>query len=154
MGKMQCVLCLVMSDSLWPHGLQPVGLLSPWGFSRILEWVAMPSFRVSSQPRDWTQVSCIAGRFLTWWTIREAHVFCNKKFEMYAAGCSTRIQGRKPVIAHALSPQVIEQVTSFLQILVFPFILEMMVWCKICKIYNACLIVFSFAASWTETKNS
>ena len=31
--------------------------------ARILEWVAMPSFRRSSQPRDWTQVSCIAGRF-------------------------------------------------------------------------------------------
>ena len=26
----------------------------------ILEWVAMPSSRGSSQPRDWTQVSCIA----------------------------------------------------------------------------------------------
>ena len=29
---------------------------------RILEWVAMPSSRGSSQPRDRTQVSCIAGR--------------------------------------------------------------------------------------------
>ena len=28
----------------------------------ILEWVAISSFRGSSQPRDWTQV-CIAGRF-------------------------------------------------------------------------------------------
>ena len=33
----------------------------------VLEWVAMPSFRGSSQPRDWTQVSCIAGRFFTIW---------------------------------------------------------------------------------------
>ena len=31
----------------------------------ILEWVAMPSSRGSSQPRDPTQVSCIAGRFFT-----------------------------------------------------------------------------------------
>ena len=30
---------------------------------RILEWVAMPSSRGSSQPRDRTQVLCIAGRF-------------------------------------------------------------------------------------------
>ena len=30
---------------------------------RILEWVAMPSSRGSSQPRDRTQVSCIAVRF-------------------------------------------------------------------------------------------
>ena len=35
---------------------------------RILEWVAMPSSRGSSQPRDWTLVSyssCIAGQFFT-----------------------------------------------------------------------------------------
>ena len=30
---------------------------------RILEWVAIPFFRGSSQPRDPTQVSCFAGRF-------------------------------------------------------------------------------------------
>ena len=33
--------------------------------ARILEWVAMPSSRGSSQPRDGIQVSCIAGRFFT-----------------------------------------------------------------------------------------
>ena len=33
--------------------------------ARILEWVAMPSFRGYSQPRDQTQVSHIAGRFFT-----------------------------------------------------------------------------------------
>ena len=31
----------------------------------ILEWTAMPSSRGSSQPRDQTQVSHVAGRFLT-----------------------------------------------------------------------------------------
>ena len=30
--------------------------------ARILEWVAMPSSRGTYQPRDPTQVSCIAGR--------------------------------------------------------------------------------------------
>ena len=30
--------------------------------ARILEWIAMPSSRGSSQPRDQTQVSCIPGR--------------------------------------------------------------------------------------------
>ena len=40
--------------------------------ARILEWVAFPFFRGSSQPRDWTQVSCIAGRFFTSWATREA----------------------------------------------------------------------------------
>ena len=33
--------------------------------ARILEWVAMPSSRGSSQPRDGTQISCIVGRFFT-----------------------------------------------------------------------------------------
>ena len=33
--------------------------------ARILEWVAMPFSRKSSQPRDQTRVSCIAGRFFT-----------------------------------------------------------------------------------------
>ena len=33
--------------------------------ARILQWVAIPSSRGSSQPRDQTQVSCTAGRFFT-----------------------------------------------------------------------------------------
>jgi len=33
--------------------------------ARILEWVAFPFFGASSQPRDQTQVSRIAGRFFT-----------------------------------------------------------------------------------------
>ena len=58
-----CVSCSVTSDSAI-HGLQPTSLLCPWNSSRrILEWVAFPFSRGSSRPRDWTQVSCIAGRF-------------------------------------------------------------------------------------------
>ena len=38
--------------------------------ARILEWVAMPSSRGLSQPRDWTQVSYIAGRLFTIWATR------------------------------------------------------------------------------------
>ena len=41
--------------------------------ARILEWVAFPFSRGSSQPRDWTQVSCITGGFFTSWATREAH---------------------------------------------------------------------------------
>ena len=40
--------------------------------ARILEWIAFPFSRGSSQPKDWTQVSCTAGRFFTSWTTREA----------------------------------------------------------------------------------
>ena len=59
----------VMFNSLWPHGLYTVhGILQ----ARILELVAFPFSRGSSQPRGWTQVSHIAGRFFTNWAIREA----------------------------------------------------------------------------------
>ena len=43
--------------------------------ARILEWVAFPFSRGSSQPRDQTQVSRIAGRFFTNWAIREAQEY-------------------------------------------------------------------------------
>ena len=39
--------------------------------ARILEWVAVPFSRGPSQPRDWSQVSCIAGGLCTIWTTRE-----------------------------------------------------------------------------------
>ena len=42
---------------------------------RILEWVAYPFSGGSSQPRNWTGVSCIAGRFFTNWAIREAVLY-------------------------------------------------------------------------------
>ena len=52
--------CSVVSDSLWPHGLQPqtplsMGILQ----ARILELIAMPFSRGSSQSRDQTQVSAL-----------------------------------------------------------------------------------------------
>ena len=40
--------------------------------ARILEWVAFPFSRASSQPRDRTQVSCIIAGFFISWAAREA----------------------------------------------------------------------------------
>ena len=40
--------------------------------ARILEWIALPFSRWSSQPRDQTQLSCIAGRLFTIWATKEA----------------------------------------------------------------------------------
>ena len=51
-----------------PPGTSVHGILQ----ERILEWVAVPSSRGSSKPRDGTQVSHIAGRFFTVWATREA----------------------------------------------------------------------------------
>ena len=57
---------------------------TPWtgslpGFSihgilqaRILEWIAISFSRGFSRPRDWTWVSCIAGRHFNLWTTRKA----------------------------------------------------------------------------------
>ena len=67
-----CVLshfsCVWLFVALWTAAHQaPLSV----GFSRktrILEWVAMPSSRGSSWPRDWTHVffsSCITDRFFT-----------------------------------------------------------------------------------------
>ena len=39
--------------------------------ARILEWVAISFSRRSSQPRDWTWVSCVVGRRFTIWGTRE-----------------------------------------------------------------------------------
>ena len=39
--------------------------------ARILEWVGFPFSGGSSQPRNPTGVSCLAGRFFTNWAIRE-----------------------------------------------------------------------------------
>ena len=51
-----------MSNSLQPHGILQ---------ARILEWVAVPYSRGSSWPRDWTLVSCVAGRYFIIWATRE-----------------------------------------------------------------------------------
>ena len=78
----------------WEFGTVVVQLLSyvqlfvtPWTIAhqvslameilqaRILEWVAMPSSRGSSQPRDWTQVSFITGGFFIVWATRESQEY-------------------------------------------------------------------------------
>ena len=57
----------VLSDSLQPQGL---GILQ----TRMLEWVAFPFSMGSSQPKNWTQVSCIAGGFFSSWATWEAQI--------------------------------------------------------------------------------
>ena len=48
-----------------PHCRLILYHLSHRGSPRILEWIAYPFSSVSSQPRNHTGVSCIAGRFFT-----------------------------------------------------------------------------------------
>ena len=61
----------VMYNSLRPHRYTVHGILQ----ARTLECTAFPFSRGSSQPRNWTRVSCIAGGFFTSWATREA--LCN-----------------------------------------------------------------------------
>ena len=55
--------CLTLHDPM--DGSLPGSSVHAILYARLLEWVAMPSSRGSSQPRDRTQVFCIAGRFFT-----------------------------------------------------------------------------------------
>ena len=65
-------LCLTFCDPLdrSPPASSVHGILQ----ARILEWTAVPFSRGSSQPRDWTQVSHVAGRLFTVWATRKAHL--------------------------------------------------------------------------------
>ena len=71
MTSVCCRVLLCLVTQLCPTLCDPMGYSLPGssvqGFlqARILEWVAMPPSRGSSQPTDQTQVSCIAGRFFT-----------------------------------------------------------------------------------------
>ena len=71
-----CLLCLVAQLCLLCHSwtVAHQAPLYMWILQvRILEWVAMPSSRGSSQPRVQTQVSWIAGRCFTFWATRDAN---------------------------------------------------------------------------------
>ena len=61
----------VVSDSLQPHGLEPSMFPCPWGFLSQGRNTGV-SCHASSQPRDRTQVSRIAGGFFPSGASREA----------------------------------------------------------------------------------
>ena len=65
---------LVVSESLWPHRLQPAQVPLVHGIfqARILEWVAISSSRGSSCPRDQACVSCVGRQTFHHWATWEA----------------------------------------------------------------------------------
>ena len=65
------------SNSGLSHYRRILYQLSHKGSPRILEWVAYLFCSGSSQPRNWTEVSCIAGRFFTSWATRDAKEWSN-----------------------------------------------------------------------------
>ena len=80
----------VMSDSVTHMDCSPPGSsVREISQARILEWVAMPSSRGSSPPRDWTPVFHIVGRFFTVWATREAPgIDCTEKSKFFPASNS------------------------------------------------------------------
>ena len=62
------------SLSVMPDSLRPRGILQ----ARILEWIAISFSRGSSRPRDWNQVSHIAGRCFNLWVTRADHIVVAK----------------------------------------------------------------------------
>ena len=64
--RMCPTLCDSMNHSLLDSSVY--GILQ----ARMLEWVAISFSRGSFPPRNWTQVSCFAGRFFTIWATRQA----------------------------------------------------------------------------------
>ena len=67
--------------------------------ARILEWVAIPFSRGSFWPRDWTWVSCIAGKFFTIWATRkipedlEQKLMEDHEHQVATLGCSLQAVG-------------------------------------------------------------
>ena len=57
----------VLSNSLQPHGLGPARLLCLWNSPGKNSGVVILFSRGSSQPRNQTWVSCLAGRFFATW---------------------------------------------------------------------------------------
>ena len=78
------------SNPVIPHCRQIIYQLSHKKSPRILEWVAYPISNGSSQPRNWTGVSCLAGGFFTNWAMMEALIAhmnlhnaqCHKSFSL------------------------------------------------------------------------
>ena len=70
-GVLVALSCLTLCDPMDCSlpGSSAHGILQ----ARILEWVAIPSSRGSSWARDWTWVSCVAGRFFTIWATRDRY---------------------------------------------------------------------------------
>ena len=81
-----------------PHCRQILYQLSQKGSPRILEWVAYPFSRVSSWPRNWTRVSCIAGRFFTNWAIWEALLIQGIAYKFGSKPVDHRLLGNYKVI--------------------------------------------------------
>ena len=63
--------------------------------ARILEWVVVAFSRGTFQPRDWTQVFCIAGGFFTSWATREALIIQNNSSQVNGSFLFVNLENKK-----------------------------------------------------------
>ena len=76
-------LCLILCDPMDLRGL-PGSSFHGISQAKILEWVTIPFSGGSSQPRDQTQISCIAGSFFTTWTTGDTHSLKAREVPFYS----------------------------------------------------------------------
>ena len=74
-----------------PHCRWILYQLSHEGSPRILEWVAYPFSSRSSQPRNRTRVSWIAGRFFTSWATRDIYIYMEEGMATHSSTLAWRI---------------------------------------------------------------
>ena len=126
------ILCDPMDCSLL--GSSVCGILQ----ARILEWVAMPSSRGSSWPRDQTCVSCIAGGFFTVWAIRKVQrgAFPYRKRFPFS------------IKSWSYHSEIIDEVYMSLvgQSLISRFVIRGLI------LWHVAYIVFSFLIYWKQAK--
>ena len=69
-----CYMCLILSNSLWPRGLQPARLLCPWNFPGKNTGVGYHALLQKIFPTQELNPSspALAGRFFTIWATWEA----------------------------------------------------------------------------------
>ena len=91
--------CLTLCDSIdyLVHGIL---------LARILEWVAFPFSRGSSQPRDSTQVSRIAGRFFTSYQGSPLVVVSTEKNAQSESCELSFIWGKMRTVAQEIAPKI------------------------------------------------
>ena len=97
--------CLTLRD---PMDYTVHGILQ----ARILERVAFPFSRGSSQLRDRTQVSCIAGWFFTSWFTRKARGEKQEQWNIHG-GITNKTLNKNPLIFKVVSTCAYEKVCNY-----------------------------------------
>ena len=86
------VLVVQLNPTLFdPMDYSPPGSTCPWDFPDKNTGVGCHALLQGIRPRNWTQVSCIVGRFLTMWATREtpSKAHSNLCSDLYCCNCLT-----------------------------------------------------------------